>query len=336
MKRIKIAFVDFGGIEDEIRRRFTDVLKERYELEVCKNYCDAEYIFYSCFGTEHWRVPEDKILIFYTGENICPDFNICDYAIGFERMNYGDRYLRLPIAYCSTLSKELISKVERKHLLPLPQKDSFCSFVVSNPNAKHRINFFHLLSKYKSVDSGGRHLNNIGKPVKNKFDFDSRHKFSICFENASHPGYTTEKLFDALAAQTIPIYWGDTTINDVINPNCYVNIQNIGSFEAAVELIKEIDSNENKYQQMLTTPVFLHEEKDGYDAMNNLFIQFLYNIFDQDISTAYRFTRSGVESPNLYKQYLADAVNISEGRIVPVLTNRFKRKLKRLIDKIRG
>ena len=37
------------------------------------------------------------------------------------------------------------------------------------------IDFFHKLNEYKKVDSGGKYLNNIGKPVVDKMDFIKIH-----------------------------------------------------------------------------------------------------------------------------------------------------------------
>lgn len=49
------------------------------------------------------------------------------------------------------------------------------------------------LSQYKLVDSGGRHRNNVGGLVKDKYEFDLSYKFSIAFENSSYQEYLTEK-----------------------------------------------------------------------------------------------------------------------------------------------
>jgi len=54
------------------------------------------------------------------------------------------------------------------------EKNKFCAFIVSNVNPNRtwkRISFFHKLSKYKTVDSGGGALNNIGYRVDKKLSF---------------------------------------------------------------------------------------------------------------------------------------------------------------------
>ena len=85
---------------------------------------------------------------------------------------------------------------------------------------------FEELNKYKRVDSGGRYLNNIGRPegVRDKFAFQSEHKFSLTFENSAHLGYTTEKLLQGFSAGTIPIYWGDPAVENCFNPKAFINI----------------------------------------------------------------------------------------------------------------
>ena len=78
--------------------------------------------------------------------------------------------------------------------------------------------FFDKLSTYKQVSSGGRFRNNIGGAVADKKAFQADHKFAIAFENTSYDGYCTEKLMEAFAAGTIPIYWGDPNVAKDFNP----------------------------------------------------------------------------------------------------------------------
>lgn len=132
---IKIRFLDYWSsfydeeMEDCLIMR---ILRKHYEVKVCD---DADYVFFSTMGDSHWSVPDRCIKIYQTGENIVPDFNACDYAIGFEWMEYGDRYIRFPNYMFYDV--ELLHKMETKHLLPPKwdlqvQKPDFCSFVVSN------------------------------------------------------------------------------------------------------------------------------------------------------------------------------------------------------------
>lgn len=46
-------------------------------------------------------------------------------------------------------------------------------------------------------------------PLPNKFDGLAPYMFSIVIENSRTGSYMSEKLFDALAVGTVPIYWGN-------------------------------------------------------------------------------------------------------------------------------
>jgi hypothetical protein len=132
--------------------------------------------------------------------------------------------------------------------------------VVSNGKPKERINFFNKLSKYKKVDSGGRFLNNIGMPVKNKLDFIKDYKFVISFENSSYMGYTTEKLVEPMIVNSIPIYWGNPKVDMDFNTKSFINIEHVTQFDEAIERIIEIDKDDEKYVALINEPWFNNNE----------------------------------------------------------------------------
>ena len=229
-KKIKIKFVDFYDSFNTSDNDFIRVLNERYDVELSDN---PDYIIYSGFGFKH--LDYDCIRIFYTGECITPDFNQCDYAIGFDRLNFGDRYIRIPLYMLFQYKESYLKLQHRKEFGEdfLAQKTGFCSFVYSNCFAQDlRTQMFEKLSQYKKVDSGGRYKNNIGGAVKDKNEFQSKYKFSIAFENASYDGYSTEKIVESFAAGTIPIYYGDPLIANDFDERAFVNCHRYKSLEA--------------------------------------------------------------------------------------------------------
>lgn len=54
----------------------------------------------------------------------------------------------------------------------------------------------------------------------------SKYKFSICYENATIPGYVTEKIFDSMFASCVPVYWGANDISDFVSESCYIDFRN--------------------------------------------------------------------------------------------------------------
>ena len=275
-----IGFCGFFKNFDPYVFPISRMMLDSYHLEIA-DFKQADYVMFSTFDESHWSVSDDSIKIFYTGENITPDFNACDYAIGFDWMEFGDRYLRFPLYY--TYGKELNLALENRHLFNEEElramKQDFCSITVSNANRNPVFKeLFEALSKYKRVNSGGRWMNNVGGPVADKMTFDRRHKFSIACENSASPGYTTEKLVQAFAAKTIPIYWGDPLVSRVFNTKAFINVNDFASVDEVVNRIKMIDNSDELYLQMMREPALVSE---AYNRENQMAVlkRFSDNIF---------------------------------------------------------
>jgi len=286
MRKIKIGFADFYDGFDPEHYFITELLSTHFDVEITD---DPDYLFYSVFGDTHLRY--DCIRIFYTGENQVPDFNLCDYAIGFDRMDFGDRYFRLPIHYLYT---EDTLAMERRHLTPDSEflnREGFCSFVYSNNRASaERNRFFDMLSAYRPVASGGRFRNNVGGPVDDKVAFQQHYRFCIAFENSSYPGYTTEKLVQAFAAGAIPIYWGDPEVERVFNGAAFINCHRYASFEEVVEEVKRLDADSDAMLRMLHEPALADPSCSLAEVMGRL-EDFLVAIVSQPLDSAKRYNR---------------------------------------------
>ncbi|MCX6155516.1 MAG: glycosyltransferase family 10 [Candidatus Kapabacteria bacterium] len=247
--KLRIHFCDFWRYFEPESNLFTQVLSNFYDLiPDAKN---PDLLFFSLFGSKHNRYNCKKVLVI--GENARPDFNICDYSLNFD---YSDdpRSFRFPL-YTLFGDPELIT-VQRDPQKILSEKTQFCNFVYSNPGSKLRVNFFKRLSQYKKIDSAGNYLNNVGTPVKDKLEFIKKYKFTIAFENESQPGYTTEKIFDAFRAQSLPIYWGNELVDRDFNSEAFLNYYAFPNEDALIERIIEIDNNDALYLDYISKPPF--------------------------------------------------------------------------------
>lgn len=247
--RVKIAVTDFGDPLTHQRHPLFRLLDTAFELEISD---DPDFLIFSLGGEDHYRYKCTKI--YYTAENRRPHFGLCDYAFSFEHLNRPDHY-RLP--YYAFFSPHELVKRDYDPQRILADKTGFCSFVVSNPGCAVRNGFFEKLSKYKRVDSGGAFANNIGRRVKNKLDFVRRYKFNIAFENYSNRGYTTEKIADAMRADSLPIYWGNPAVGLEFNTNSFLNYHDFSCEDELIDRIVELDRNDDAYLEMLEKP-WLH------------------------------------------------------------------------------
>ena len=309
MKSIKIRFDGFfmdNHIDYNREAKFIiSLLEKNYRVEISE---DPDYLFYNVNGIEFYKF--DCIRIFCTIEAICPDFNFCDYGIGFEYLSYGDRYFRFPNYLFYT--NEVKSMLEKhNNVTSADFKRDFCSFVYSNNRAETiRGELFENISHYRKVNSGGRYLNNLqdSKPVLNKILFENKHKFSIACENASHPGYHTEKIVESFAARTIPIYWGNNTIEKEFNTNSFINCNDFDSLDEVIQRIIYLDNNEEEYLKILNQPAILNDNiQIYYESKISEFEEFLKHIINQPIELAFRRNRGFWG-----RQYLEEKKNISK------------------------
>jgi len=254
---MKISFLDFWNEDHaEILKKFSRFLNlENIEIV---NPNSADIIIYSVFGYENLKYNKPKI--FFSGENrrrwnynyfhdkntkyylTTNTFN--DYPeIPFEKIKYCPHFL-----FCLESLKFKKNTTEKK---------KFCCIVVSSQDnglgCKLRKEMFDKLCQYKKVDSCGKCFNNTGilapRNTKEYIDFISEYKFMITFENSFGKGYVTEKIFNALCAGTIPIYWGDIKKSKEIFGTNFPYLEN--TVDELIQKIICLDNDNEKYNSII-------------------------------------------------------------------------------------
>jgi len=220
---------------------------------------------YSVFGEPSVSKNKSEITVQYSGESNFNDPNLFD--INFIPTDEKNKNIIIfPHAYYHLLVADLdINTFTKSRSYEKDPSKKFCLFSVSNGSCNERNTMFTQLNKYKKVDSCGKFMNNMGKNCpaghgdKEYFDFISKYKFMICFENTSKPNYFTEKLINAYYSGTIPIYWGCTNISDYVNMDSILYLPSKFSeddMEKIIEKIKYLDNNEKAYKLMYEQPFF--------------------------------------------------------------------------------
>ncbi|MDD3083574.1 MAG: glycosyltransferase family 10 [Candidatus ainarchaeum sp.] len=260
---------------------------------------EAEIMFFSSFvdGKNVKSIPKISFngkKVFWTGENIQIDMKKCDFGFGFdyEEKVKDENYLRLPLYVYFGAGKNLLDKNSPKKILA--SKKNFCNYIYSK-DAIERVKLFKELNKYKKVDAPGKSMNNsmplppskltnlmktiqktesligkyyfsslisrhVGNWRKAVINYQKEYKFSIAFENSSYSGYTTEKIFHPMLANSIPIYWGNPNIERDFNTKSFVNYHDYNDFKKVVDIVIDLDTNNKKYLNMLKQP-WLKENK---------------------------------------------------------------------------
>lgn len=318
MKTVKIRFVGFWEGFDYHNHSVYKVLADRYDIDTVS---EPDFIFCACFGKPYEYMKYDCVRILLNGEFIQPNFQQFDYVLSYDHILFGDRYFRYPL-YFDHLEyphldrlREPITEEEAWDILK--SKEYFCNFIFAHQTKNNiRESIFLELNKYKHVDSFGTYMNNQpdGKTVKarkgGKPEVLKKSKFTIACESLAYPGFTTEKIGNAIFNYSIPIYYGDPLLDEIFNSEAVINYDDFGSVEGVVNRVIELDKNDDLFIETLmksptNDPEYASKEFEKLKA-------FLYNIFDQEPENAYR-RMIGYRSA-VFEEYAKDYSRICEQR----------------------
>jgi hypothetical protein len=246
---------------------FNDILEEFYDVEYVKpddnNY---DLIFDNVFGNKTID-NKNSIKIFFTGESYDPRIGQYDLSLAFNYTEH-PKYMRLPLYYLYFPDK-LNTEYDRGKCDPQSKK-AFGCFLFSDgkeylDGVKERNRVFHLLSQYKTIRSGGKLFNNIGRviPKSETGIFLSNCKFIISIENKSYNGYITEKLFQAYFAGAIPIYYADDSVLADFNKKAIIWTKDYSSDYEFLDYIKQLDTDDKLYCDKWNEKILIDPERNA-------------------------------------------------------------------------
>lgn len=277
MDKLRLGFADtFDGAKEY----FTNILSKRYE--VIRDDQRPDYLIFGDrnFGETNVRY-ENCVRIFYTGENQRPSDYRHDFAISFDHPQDHTKMFRLPLYLIYEYDHKICLNKEQRHEDDFDSK-KFCSFVVKNPSCQYRNSWYNALNTFTTVDSAGPLFNNMYKgwrpeTVADKVKFMGDYKFNLCFENSSYPGYCTEKLFEALCAKTIPIYWGSSTAALDFNPKAFLNRHDYANDQEFFNQIVRLSQSKNAYNDMYMESMFRMEDCKLYSQYTEFFLYWFHS-----------------------------------------------------------
>ena len=233
---------------------------------------EADVVISSVFGRTQ---TDPKKTIMYIGENLRPNYLGYNYSLSFDYDDYGGRNFRLPLWWSRLAWDGFVQKPRKPNAhnhgyeqlldiksltqprkLDMRIKDKFCAMIAGNPEGL-RVNLFNSISKYKSIDGYGLMFGNSLR--KSKFAVLPEYKFCLCPENSIYDGYVTEKLLDAYAGGTVPLYSGDLSVDRDFNIGAFWNYQDEKDMDKFVEIVSSLDRYEDQYKSYYEQPL-LNEE----------------------------------------------------------------------------
>lgn len=253
-RTVKIGFADFWGLYEPTEGYIYRTLSKKYNITIDND--DPDFLFFSTYGCDHLDYKK-AVKIFFTHENVFPNFNLCDYSLSFLRDGIGGRNLYLPVAL-------LFDKHDIPPFDTCLLNRRFCNFIYSQESigggARLRKQVCQELMKYRLVDCPGRVLHNMDALELSdrkqrdwnatKINFLKNYKFTIAFENTNSDGYITEKLIDPLLAGSVPIYWGSAGNVFPFSKDCMIYANDYHDIDSLIARIKEVDENDELYMSI--------------------------------------------------------------------------------------
>jgi hypothetical protein len=107
------------------------------------------------------------------------------------------------------------------------------------------------------------------KGLNQKKDGIIDYKFSLCVENSNEKNYISEKFYDCILTNTIPIYFGCKNIKDFWPENGYILIDDINDTNNVINVLRNISENcDEIYDKLL--PELLLMKKRYFEEFNLL------------------------------------------------------------------
>lgn len=217
----------------------------------------------------------DGVKIFFSGENLrLPSWahyadallgdNDCQLSLGFDYFE-DERYLRFPLwltyVFEPVLEENIIKqRCEELRYPQLVHREKFACMIARADISGVRTEMYKQLTQAGKVDCPSGLFHNDDSLVQqyadDKISYMRNYLFNICPENSNAYGYCTEKIFEAIMAGCIPVYWGNFNKpeNDILNQDAIIFWEKEGTNENAIQKIKELYNNKQMLLDFMQQP----------------------------------------------------------------------------------
>lgn len=162
----------------------------------------------------------------------------------------------------------------QRHCVPF-RDQVFAAFKRRCPNTAHALGKCSFDNRFYKGD----------KSFNDNIQLFSTYRWVLAMENSdTSASYVSEKIFIALRAGVIPIYWGSRgRISTLFNQRRFVRVEDFPTIEALVDHVIAIDNNEQAYSAIVRQPIFPPDR----DPPPELFIAH-ESVYTQTIGAAIR------------------------------------------------
>ena len=202
---------------------------------------------------------------------------MCDLELGFARSSPATPLVRCPLwlLWRSTVrQREFIAT----HTAPRawPAKRVRACLVASSDFDGHRaalLEAFAAAGVHVDCPAAvGHNMDRAELDRDGKDRFVERYAFNVCPENSLGKGYVTEKVFEAVWAGCIPVYWGDVSSEEfrMLNMDRVILFDNSDpeSCRRVAARLRRLLDDPRETRRMLELPIFSERALELFDAMD--------------------------------------------------------------------
>ena len=231
---------------------------------------------YSVFGDRDViRYDKREVKMFVTGENLhfrefhaFADNMLADKEIslsmGFDYFE-DDRYIRFPLWLRAQFAPEMSEKeiVQRVNELRYPligERTKFATLISRYDWGNTRSAIYNELQHIDRIYCPSKVLHNDDSLASEYNDDKNAYMrqfyFNICPENSNAYGYVTEKIFDAIYAGCVPIYWGsyNEPEKEILNQAAIVFWDKNGSNERTIRQVADMYADKKRMLEFMQQP----------------------------------------------------------------------------------
>lgn len=223
-------------------------------------FCGRAYIADKHFYPDHPAYIESLLPMFYGGGGEADRDQKFDWDRAMKDWKYEDKTKGVSVICRNRTNDHFYSREKPPHF---------------NILYKQRTELSRALAENDAADVYGGLWEPEGRikgNVYNKHVGLNDYSFSVGMENTCQKNYISEKFWDIILTDSVPIYWGCKNISSLIPEGTYVNISELTT-EEQITKIKNIDLNHHEYYNDVKHKIF--------ELKQDFFRNPLYNIWER-------------------------------------------------------
>jgi hypothetical protein len=244
---INLGFVDWYEGFDQEHNFVLELFELAKAVPITTTPENADIIIAGCYGNDLMQQVElrrDKLVLFVSGENLRPSYDIHDYSLTTEWRNYCNKNIRYPQWFSDldfgTNSISISSKIDKP--FDITPKRNYLISAIYNNSTPLREELVNQLRKEFGINNihlfGSQRSGHV-----NKLEILSKSVINLCLENSIGEGYVTEKLHHSIIMGCKSIYWGDKFYEKDFNNKDVINLYENPNIEECLSWCKkQIDS----------------------------------------------------------------------------------------------